>query len=196
MVRTIWQQARPAALMLFWMTLVTGLAYPLAMTGLGQALFPWRAGGSLLTAGDGSVVGSALVGQRFAADRHFHGRPSATEPFAYNAMGSQGSNLGPSNPELARNVAERARVWAASTGNAASPMDLLTTSASGLDPHISPAAARLQAPRVARARGLAQAVAERLVAEHTEAPLWGFWGEARVNVLELNLALDALASKE
>ena len=195
MFRILMKQLAPAFLMLFWMTLLTGLAYPLAVTGAGQAVFPSQAGGSLIGKG-GEVAGSALVGQPFSSDRYFHGRPSATAPYEYNAAASAGSNLGPSNPALAQAVAERAARHAARNGPGPAPMDLLTSSGSGLDPHISPEAAASQAGRVARARGIPPEAVAGLVAAHTSGRLWNFWGEPRVNVLELNLALDAAAKKE
>lgn len=195
MFSIIVKQLRPAALMLFWMTLLTGLAYPLAMTGVGKAFFPAQAGGSLMER-DGATVGSSLIGQAFSSGGYFTGRPSATAPYEYNAEASSGSNLGPSNPALGQAVAERARKLAGENGATAIPMDLLTASGSGLDPHISPEAAAFQLDRVAKARGMASGRLAALVAEHTRGRLWGFWGEPRVNVLELNLALDALAKKE
>lgn len=192
------QQLKPAFLMLFWMTLVTGLAYPLAMTGAGKVLFPAQASGSLIAGQSGPVgpVGSALIGQPFESSRNFWGRPSATSPHAYNAGASSGSNLGPSNPALAEAVRERADKLRAAHGDAPIPMDLVTASGSGLDPHISPQAAAYQIDRVATARNLSRETVASLIAKHTQGPLWGFWGEPRVNVLELNLALDALAHKE
>ena len=207
MFRIFMTQLKPAALMLFWMTLVTGLAYPLATTGAGKALFPAQASGSLILGQSGHAVpaglagpagsaGSALIGQPFESPRYFWGRPSATSPHAYNAGASSGSNLGPSNPALAEAVAGRAAKLKAVHGDAPIPMDLVTASASGLDPHISPQAAAYQIDRVATARKLSRDSVSALVAKHTQGPLWGFWGEPRVTVLELNLALDALADKE
>ncbi|MFP5223402.1 MAG: potassium-transporting ATPase subunit KdpC [Acidobacteriota bacterium] len=189
------QQLKPAFLMLFWMTLITGLAYPLAMTGAGKVLFPAQASGSLI-AGTSGPAGSALIGQGFESPRHFWGRPSATSPYPYNAGASSGSNLGPSNPALAEAVAGRAARLKAAHGDAPVPMDLVTASGSGLDPHISPQAAEYQLDRVATARRLSRETVASLVARHTQDPLWGFWGEPRVNVHMLNLALDALANKE
>ena len=189
------KQLRPAALMLFWMTLLTGLAYPLAMTGLGKALFPSQAGGSLIVK-DGTVAGSKLIGQPFGSERFFHGRPSATSPYECNAASSSGSNLGPSNPDLADSVSARAAKLKAGSGEGPVPMDLATTSASGLDPDLSPEAAAFQVGRVAKARGMSPEAVAALVAEHTDGRLWGFWGEPRVNVLGLNLALDAAGKKE
>jgi K+-transporting ATPase ATPase C chain len=187
----ILKQLRPAALMLLWLTLLTGLAYPLAMTALGQALFPAKAAGSLL-ARDGVVVGSSLIGQPFSADRFFHGRPPAAARGGYDAAASAGSNLGPSNPALAQAVAGRAARSAAQNGGGPVPMDLATASGSGLDPHISPEAAAFQARRVAQARGMSLEAAARLIERHSQGRLMGFWGSPRVNVLELNLDLEAL----
>jgi K+-transporting ATPase ATPase C chain len=174
------------------MTLLTGVLYPLAVTGVAQVLFPARANGSLIVQA-GRPVGSALVGQPFDDPKYFWGRLSATGPFAYNSAASSGSNYGPSSDallEAARGRVEALR--AADPGNAAPiPVDLVTASGSGLDPHVSPAAARWQVPRVARARGLAPQAVEALVAEHTRGRQLGFLGEPRVNVLALNLALDA-----
>ncbi len=177
--------------MLFALTLITGVAYPLAVTGLAKLLFPRQAAGSLLVA-HGRVVGSALIGQPFASERYFHGRPSATTP-PYNPGASSGSNLGPLNPALLDSLRDRvAAVRAAEgLGNAPVPVDLVTSSASGLDPHISVAAALLQVPRVARARGLPEGAVSRLVARHTTGRAFGILGEPVVAVLPLNLALDA-----
>ena len=184
---------RPALVLFVVLSLVTGLAYPLAVTGLAQVLFPDQANGSLVKA-KGVVVGSALIGQPFSQPGHFWSRPSATAPDPYNAVASSGSNLGPSNPALAEAVAARiAALRAADPGNhSAVPVDLVTASASGLDPHISRAGADYQVNRVARALGLPPQRVQALVAEHTEGTLLGFLGEPRVNVLRLNLALDAL----
>lgn len=181
---------RPALVLLACLSALTGLLYPAAVTGAAQALFPWQAQGSLLEQG-GQAVGSALIGQPFSDPRNFWSRPSATAPMPYNGAASGGSNLGPLNPALAEAV--QARVQAlreADPGNTAPvPVDLVTASASGLDPHISPAAARYQAARVARLRGLPEATVQTLIHKNTEAPLWGLLGEPRVNVLALNLAL-------
>ena len=186
---------RPALTLFAALSLVTGLLYPLAVTGLAQVIFPHQANGSLVE-NTGQIVGSALIGQQFSAPGHFWGRPSATAPMAYNASGSGGSNLGPSNPALHQAVQERiAALRAADPGNqAAVPVDLVTASASGLDPHISRAAADYQAARVARARSLPEERVRALVAEHSEGALLGLLGEPRVNVLQLNLALDAIAA--
>jgi len=183
-----------AALVIFLaLSLLVGLLYPLATTGVARLLWPFQAGGSLLEQ-DGRVVGSALIGQSFSDPRYFWGRPSATAPMPYNASASGGSNLGPSNPALAQAVQARiAALRAADPANPAPiPVDLATASGSGLDPHISPAAASYQAARVARARGLPAATVEQLIARHTERPAPDILGEPVVNVLALNLALDRL----
>nr|WP_309832117.1 potassium-transporting ATPase subunit KdpC [Paracidovorax wautersii] len=187
-MRTIF---RPALVLLVLLSAVTGLLYPAAVTGAAQALFPWQAQGSLVERG-GRTVGSALIGQPFSDPGHFWGRPSATAPQPYNASASGGSNQGPLNPALTDAVTARVQALrAADPGNSRPvPADLVTASASGLDPHITPAAAMYQAPRVARVRGLPEATVQALVQQHTEAPLWGLLGEPRVNVLALNLALD------
>lgn len=183
---------RPACAMLIMLTFVTGVAYPLVVTGLAQATFPFQANGSIMHDARGHAVGSALIGQPFDNPRYFWGRPSATAPFPYNAAASSGSNLGPTNPELLKAVQQRvAALRAADPQNTAPvPVDLVTASASGLDPHISPAAAEYQVARVARARGMSEQQVRMLVAQHTEGRQFGMLGEPRVNVLELNLALD------
>jgi K+-transporting ATPase ATPase C chain len=184
---------RPALTLLLLLTLLTGLVYPLIVTGLAQLAFPARAAGSLVLR-DGRPVGAALIGQSFASPGYFWGRPSATTPQPYNGTASNASNLGPLNPALTEAVTARvAALRAADSDNhAAVPIDLVTASASGLDPEESVAAARYQAARVARARGFPQARVQALIAAHTEGRLLGVLGEPRVNVLELNLALDAL----
>lgn len=184
---------KPAFVLLVLLSILTGIVYPLAVTGLAQALFPAQAAGSVVLR-DGHPVGSSLIGQNFAAPGYFWGRPSATSPMPYNASASGGSNLGPMNPSLTDAVKVRiATLREADPGNTAPvPVDLVTSSASGLDPHISPAAAHYQAARVARARGLAVEPVRALVTQQTEHPWLGTLGEARVNVLALNLALDAI----
>ena len=184
---------RPAVVLFVLLSIITGLIYPLLVTGIGQALFPQQAAGSLIER-DGKLIGSRLIGQNFTDPQYFWGRPSATAPQPYNAAASGGSNLGPLNPVLKDAVESRVKALrTADPGNTQPvPIDLVTASASGLDPHISPAAADYQIARVARARGLAPEAVRGLVAQHTEARQWGVFGESRVNVLELNLALDAL----
>jgi K+-transporting ATPase ATPase C chain len=198
---------RPAFAMILALTVVTGLAYPLAITGIAQLAFPAQANGSLVTAPDGHVLGSALIGQGFADQHYFHGRPSATTdtdpndptktvPAPYNAASSGGSNLGPTSKALVDRVGgDVARLRAEAGSGGPVPADLATTSASGLDPHISPAAALFQVPRVAKARGLPEARVRELVAAHTEDRTLGILGEPRVNVLALNMALDAAAAR-
>lgn len=187
------KQIRPALVILALLTLITGVIYPLVMTGVAQLIFPRQANGSLIER-DGKILGSALIGQPFSDPKYFWGRPSATGLFPYNAANSSGSNLGPTNPVL--KDAGQARVealQAADPGNTLPiPVDLMTASASGLDPHISVAAAQYQVPRVASARHLSEAQVLSLLEEHTEGRTLGFLGEPRVNVLNLNLALDGI----
>ena len=185
-------QLRPAIVAFATLTLITGVAYPLLVTGVGKVAFAQKAEGSFVTQ-SGHVAGSTLLGQPFAEPRYFWGRPSATSPFPYNAGSSSGSNLGPTNPALLDAVQARIdALHAADPDNTAPvPVDLVTASGSGLDPHISPAAALYQAARVARARGMDAARVRALIDKHTQGPDLGFLGEARVNVLELNLDLES-----
>jgi K+-transporting ATPase ATPase C chain len=188
-------QLKNAALMLIALSVLTGIVYPLVVTGIAQAAFSNQANGSLIER-DGKAVGSALIGQPFSDPKYFWSRPSATGPVPYNAGASSGSNQGPLHPALAEAV--KARIEALQQADPDNqtpvPVDLITASSSGLDPHISPAAAEYQAARVARTRGLSADQVRGLVAEHTEGRQLGFLGEPRVNVLKLNLALDALKS--
>src|SRR3984885_8511480 len=194
------REIRPAIVILVALTLVTGLAYPLAITGIAQIVFPRQAQGSMIER-DGHVVGSALIGQTFADDKYFHGRPSATtapDPkdstktvaAPYNALNSGGSNLGPSNKALIDRVQGDMDKLKKENPSATVPIDLVTTSASGLDPDISPEGALFQVPRVAKARNLPEDRVHQLVTDHTEGRLFGLLGEPRVNVLQINLALD------
>ena len=199
------REIRPAILVLVLLTAITGLAYPLAMTAIAGGIFPKQAQGSLIEK-DGKVVGSALIGQEFKDDKYFHGRPSATlapDPndstktvsAPYNAANSGGSNLGPTSKALADRLKEDVDKLKAENPNAAVPVDLVTTSASGLDPDISPEAAQFQVPRVAKARNIPDDQLRQLVASNTQGRLLGLLGEPRVNVLALNLALDRAAAK-
>ena len=198
-------QLRPALVLLIALTAVTGLAYPLAMTGIAGAIFPAKAAGSLIAA-DGAVVGSSLIGQTFAGANYFHGRPSATSaadpadaaktvPAPYNAANSSGSNLGPTSAALAERVTAELDALKAENPGQPVPVDLVTTSGSGLDPDISPEAAIFQVPRVARARNIPEDGLRKLVASRIEGRTLGILGEPRVNVLALNLALDDLARR-
>jgi K+-transporting ATPase ATPase C chain len=183
---------RAATAILLLLTLITGVLYPLAITGIAQVLYPHQANGSLILK-DSRAIGSDLIGQPFEAPEYFWGRLSATQPFPYNAAASSGSNVGPTNPELLKAVEARIKALREmDPGNTQPiPVDLVTASGSGLDPHISVAAALYQVPRVARARGLSQEQVRALVEEYTEGRQWGLFGEPRVNVLRLNLALSS-----
>ncbi|OYY75459.1 MAG: potassium-transporting ATPase subunit C [Gammaproteobacteria bacterium 28-57-27] len=190
-------QIRPALSMFAMFTLITGLAYPLLVTGISQLAFPHQANGSLIMR-DGKPLGSELIGQNFSDPQYFWGRPSATASVPYNAAASSGSNLGPLNPALKEAVEGRIKALrdADPANTAPIPVDLVTASASGLDPHISPAAAQWQLARVARVRGLSEAEVDKLIDAHTEKRQWGFLGESRVNVLALNMALDQVTHSE
>jgi K+-transporting ATPase ATPase C chain len=190
-MRALCSQLRPAIVSLALFTLITGVVYPLAVTGLAQVSFPHQANGSLMVK-NGQALGSALIGQPFDDPRYFWGRASATSPFPYNAAASAGSNLGPLNADLVKVAQARIdALRAVDPGNTTPiPVDLVTASASGLDPHISVAAALYQVPRVARARGLGEEQVQSLVMQFTEGRQFGILGEPRVNVLKLNLALD------
>lgn len=183
-------QARPAVVMVVLFTLILGLGYPLAVTGVAQAAFPSQANGSLITDDDGAIRGSALVGQAFDGDAYLHPRPSAAGD-GYDASGSSGTNYGPLSPELAADVAERAGAIRAENGPGVIPADAVTASASGLDPDISPAYARLQAGRVARARGMTVDQVQSIIDDRTQGAFLGFIGQPRVNVLLVNRDLDA-----
>ena len=199
------REIRPAIVFIIALTIITGLVYPLAMTGIAGVLFPRQAQGSLITR-NGTVVGSTLIGQAFASDNYFPGRPSATlgpdsndatktVSVPYNAVNSMGSNLGPTNKALVDRVTADVAKLKAENPSAPVPVDLVTTSGSGLDPDISPAAALFQVPRVAKARNLPEDQLRKLVTDNTQGALLGIIGEPRVNVLALNLALDGVAAK-
>jgi potassium-transporting ATPase KdpC subunit len=196
------KEIRPAIVLVIILTLITGLVYPLVMTGVAEAIFPRQAQGSLVEV-DGKVVGSALIGQQFTSDKYFHGRPSATTapdpndssktvPAPYNAANSGGSNLGPTNKALIDRVKDDVDKLKAENPSSPVPIDLVTTTGSGLDPHITPEGALFQVPRVAKARNLPEDKVRQLVNDHVEGRLFGLLGEPRVNVLALNMALDGV----
>ena len=182
---------RPALVSTVLFTLLLGVAYPLAITGVAKVAFPYQAGGSLLHDASGQVIGSALIGQGFAKDEYLHPRPSAAGSNGYDASASSGSNYGPLNPDFAKRVKGDAAALRTSTGHEEIPDDAITTSGSGLDPDISPAYARLQAERIAKARGVSADEVSKLIADHVEQPTLGFMGQPHVNVLMTNRALDA-----
>src|SRR5262245_47882534 len=184
MVQTMIQSLRALAVF----TIITGIAYPLVVTGIAQVAFPEQANGSLITK-DGKIIGSRLIGQPFSDPKYFWSRPSATSPQPYNGASSSGSNLGPTNPALKEAVQGRIKDLG---GAKPVPADLVTASGSGLDPHVSPAAAEYQMPRIAKTRNISEEKLRALVGQHTEGRQLGILGEPRVNVLELNLALDAM----
>jgi potassium-transporting ATPase KdpC subunit len=199
------KEVRPAIVFIIALTAITGLIYPLVMTGIAGVIFPYQAQGSLIEK-DGQVIGSALIGQDFKSDRYFHGRPSATlgpdpsDPskstgVPYNAVNSMGSNLGPTNKALIERVKGEADRLKAENPSAQVPIDLVTTSGSGLDPDVSPEGALFQVPRVAKARNMSEDSVRQLVNEHIEGRTLGILGEPRVNVLELNLALDSVGTQ-
>jgi len=186
-------QLKRSLLVFVWLTVLCGLIYPLAVTGAARVLFPALSGGSMIKHGE-AIVGSHLIGQQFTRPEYFHGRPSAVDP-PYDASNSGGSNLAPSNAKLIAQVKNRVHYVRTENNLAAAtsiPADLVLTSASGLDPHVSPAAARLQARRVAQKRKIPLTDVENLIKQNTEEALWGIWGKERINVLKLNLALDVV----
>jgi K+-transporting ATPase ATPase C chain len=186
------QRLLPAIMLTIVLTFITGVLFPAAITVVAQVAFPSQANGSLITLADGRIVGSSLIGQRFSEPRYFWSRPSAAGADGYDANASAGSNLGPTSADLIDRVTADAEQLAAEHGDVPVPVDLVTTSASGLDPHISPEAAQYQVERVATARGMEAEAVREIVARHTDLPLLGFIGQPRVNVLELNLDLDGL----
>jgi len=188
------KEIRPAILMLVLFTIICGGVYPAVVTGVAMVAFPKQAAGSFIVDKSDRAIGSTLIGQPFTEAKFFWGRPSASTDFGYNPMGSGGSNSGPTNPDFLKAVADRVKVLRDTGVTGSIPADLVEASASGLDPHITPESAQLQLPRVAKARGIGLAELGKLVAAHTEERQLGFLGDPRVNVLELNLALDALGA--
>lgn len=193
MNKDIFTSIRPAIVMTLLFALLLGIGYPLALTGIGQAIFPAQANGSLIEA-DGKVIGSAMIGQGFSSDRYFHPRPSAAGK-GYDGLASSGSNLGPTSKALVERIKQDIKSNRTASSGRPVPSDLVTASASGLDPHISPDAAFYQIDRIARARGLAPAQLHALVEQSIEQPILGFMGEPRVNVLELNRRLDRIGAR-
>ena len=188
-------QLLPAVMLLLALTIITGVIYPAAIAAVGQVAFPNQANGSFITTTDGRKIGSTLIGQAFTDPKYFWGRLSAAGADGYDANASAGSNLGPTNEALISRIQDSVNSFQAENGSTPIPVDLITTSASGFDPHISPAAAAYQVARVAKARGMSEADVKAVVDRHTEQPLLGFLGEPRVNVLLLNLDLDGLLAK-
>jgi len=189
--RVLW----PAIAILIAMTLITGFAYPAVVTAIAQVAFPSQANGSFITTTDGRRIGSSLIGQAFSDPKYFWSRPSAAGKDGYDASSSAGSNLGPTSDALIQRIQDSVDTYQAENGNTPIPVDLVTTSASGLDPDISPASAAYQVARVAKARGMSEADVQAAVARHTQQPMLGFLGEPRVNVLLVNLDLDGLLAK-
>jgi potassium-transporting ATPase KdpC subunit len=189
------KEMRPAIFMLLMFTVICGGVYPALVTGIAQVIFPEKANGSMITGKTGRELGSSLIGQPFSENGYFWGRPSASSDFGYNPLASGGSNSGPSNPDYLSTVGERVKALRRTGVTGEIPADLVQASASGLDPHLSPESAALQLPRVARARGMDEKELRRVVATHTEGRQFGILGEPRVNVLRLNLALDAEARR-
>ncbi|HXX56938.1 MAG TPA: potassium-transporting ATPase subunit KdpC [Thermodesulfovibrionales bacterium] len=188
------KEIKNGVLLFVVLSLLTGVLYPAAVTVLAQLIFPWQANGSILYGSDGRAIGSSLIGQPFSDPKYFWPRPSATTDFPYNALASGGSNLGPTNKELISQVGERVKTFRESAVQGPLPADLVTASGSGLDPHITPEAAMIQIPRIAKTRHLSEDVVKDLVQRHLDGRQLGLLGSPRVNVLKLNLALDAVST--